>query len=327
MLKISLATLVAILCAGLMGLAVQRGGTCAVAAVEEMVLKRDSQRFRALAEAVFWSAGLMALAFLAFGKAVPVGTFGVTEWTVLGGVLLGLGAWINGACVFGTVAAIGGGDWAYLFFPVGFLLGCASFDAAVAGTGLASALPQAAPAVTGFVQFAPVIVALFCGWFLFRGWQLFCALRQRSGEAGWRGLLREEWPLHVGTIVVSAAFVLMALVFGHWAYTDALAEFARGATEPDEARFWLFGAMLAGSLAGGISLRKWRPVTPTPRAVVQCLLGGWIMALGFLLLPGANDSIILLGLPTLQLNAWAGIPIMLLTLWLLIVLKRYWRAV
>jgi len=49
--------------------------------------------------------------------------------------------------------------------------------------------------------------------------------------------------------------------------------------------------------------------------------------LGFLLLPGANDSIILLGLPTLQLNAWAGIPIMLLTLWLLIVLKRYWRAV
>ena len=104
--------LVALTCAGVMGLAVQRGGTCAVAAVEEVVTQQNYRRFRALAEAVFWSAGLMALAFFVFGKAVPVRTFGVTEWTVLGGVLLGLGAWINGACVFGTVAAIGGGDWA-----------------------------------------------------------------------------------------------------------------------------------------------------------------------------------------------------------------------
>jgi toxin CptA len=319
--------LVAVVCAGVMGLAVQRGGTCAVAAVEEVVTQRNYRRFRALAEATFWSAGLMALAFFVFGKAVPVRTFGVTEWTVLGGVLLGLGAWINGACVFGTVAAIGGGDWAYLFFPVGFLLGCASLDALVAGSGLASALPQTAPAATGFTQFAPVMAALFCAWLLFRGWQLIGVLRQQSGEAGWRGLLRGEWPLHVGTIVVAAAFVLMALVFGQWVYTDALAEFARGAARPDETRFWLFGAMLAGSLAGGVSLRKWRPVAPTAGAVTKCLLGGWIMAVGFLLVPGANDSIILLGLPTLQPQAWAGIPIMMLTLWLLIALKRYWRTI
>ena len=319
--------LVALTCAGVMGLAVQRGGTCAVAAVEEVVTQQNYRRFRALAEAVFWSAGLMALAFFVFGKAVPVRTFGVTEWTVLGGVLLGLGAWINGACVFGTVAAIGGGDWAYLFFPVGFLLGCASFDAVLAETGLASALPQPALATMGFTQFAPVIAALFCAWLLFRGRQLVRAIRQRSDDAGWHSLLRGEWPLHVGTIVVAAAFVLMVLGFGQWAYTDALAEFARGATRPDEARFGLFGAMLAGSLAGGISLRKWRPVKPTVEAVVKCLLGGWVMAFGFLLVPGANDSIILLGLPTLQPQAWVGMVVMCLTLWLLIALKRYWRTI
>ena len=327
MINHSFPLLFALACAGLMGLAVQRGGTCAVVAMQEVVTQSDFRRFRALAEAAFWSAGLMTLAFLAFGKALPVRTFGVTEWTVLGGALLGLGAWINGACVFGTVAAIGGGDWSYVFFPVGFLLGCASFDAALAETVLASALPQAAPAAAGFTQFAPAIAALFCGWFLFRGRQLVRASRQSSGEPGWSGLLRGEWPLHVGTIVAAVGFVLMALVFGQWVYTDALAEVARGTAGPSAVRLWLFAAMLAGSLAGGISLRKWRPVKPTVEAVVKCLLGGWVMAFGFLLVPGANDSIILLGLPTLQPQAWVGMVTMCLTLGLLIALKRYWRTI
>ena len=323
--------LVAVVCAGVMGLAVQRGGTCAVAAVEEVVTQRNYRRFRALAEATFWSAGLMALAYFVFGKAVPVRTFGVTEWTVLGGVLLGLGAWINGACVFGTVAAIGGGDWAYLFFPVGFLLGCVSFTALAAGSGLVGVMPQAVPAIPRFQQFSPLVAGLFGCWALVRAWHLWAALfRRADGSATNRApfdVLRGEWPLHVGTIVVSVAFVLMALTFGHWVYTDALAELARGQASLIDVRVGLFGAMLLGSLVGGISLRKWHPVAPTAGAVTKCLLGGWIMAVGFLLVPGANDSIILLGLPTLQPQAWAGIPIMLLTLWLLIALKRYWRTI
>ena len=46
--------------------------------------------------------------------------------TVLGGVLLGLGAFINGACVFGAIALFGSGRWAQLFMPAGFYLGCVS---------------------------------------------------------------------------------------------------------------------------------------------------------------------------------------------------------
>ena len=327
MINASFATLVAFGCAALMGLAVQRGGTCAVAAVEEVVVDRDTRRFRALAEATFWSAGLLAVALLSLGHAIPVRAFGVTEWTVVGGVLLGLGAWINGACVFGSVAAIGGGDWAYLFFPVGFLLGCVAFAAVMSTGGLALLWPQAVPAVPRFQQFAPIIAGLFACWAVLRTWHLWRAAVHRPDIHTPWDLLRGEWPLHVGTIVVSVAFVLMALTFGHWAYTDALAELARGQTALADVRVGLFVAMLVGSLVGGISLRKWRPVVPTPAAVAKCLLGGGVMAFGFLLAPGANDSIILLGLPTLQPHAWVGMVTMLLTLWLLIALKRYWRAI
>lgn len=316
-----------------MGLAIQRGGTCAVAAVEEAVVQRDTRRFRALAEAAFWSAGLLAVALLAFGHAVPVHTFGISEWTVLGGVLLGLGAWINGACVFGSVAAVGGGDWAYLFFPVGFLLGCSSFTAFVADFGLASALPQALPATPRFERASLLVAALFSCWALVRAWHLWGALFghavSRANGNGARpvplDVLRGEWPLHVGTIVVSVAFVLMALTFGNWAYTEALAELSRRQVALTDVRLGLFGAMLLGSLLGGVALRKWRPVVPTLVAVGKCLLGGWIMAFGFLLVPGANDSIILLGLPTLQPQAWVSMVVMCLTLAALIVLKRRWR--
>lgn len=326
MINAPLATWVAFGCAAIMGLAVQRGGTCAVAAVEELVVQRDTRRFRALAEAAFWSAGLLAVALLALGHAVPVRSFSVTEWTVLGGVLLGLGAWINGACVFGTVAAIGGGDWAYAFFPVGFLLGCVTYSALSADSALASVMPQAVAAIPRFQQFSPMVAGLFACWAAVRGWHLWTALAGGANGRAPLDVLRGEWPLHVGTIVVSVAFVLMALTFGHWVYTDALAELARGQTAVTDVRIGLFGSMLAGSLAGGISLRKWRPVVPTPSAVAKCLLGGWVMAFGFLLVPGANDSIILLGLPTLQPQAWVAMAVMCVTLVLLIVMKRHWQG-
>ena len=47
----------------------------------------------------------------------------LTYVTVLGGVLLGLGAYVNGACVFGAIARLGSGEWAYVVTPIGFYVG------------------------------------------------------------------------------------------------------------------------------------------------------------------------------------------------------------
>ena len=52
--------LAALLCAAGMGLAIQRGGTCAVAAVEEVLAERRLTRLLAIVEASLWvSAGLL----------------------------------------------------------------------------------------------------------------------------------------------------------------------------------------------------------------------------------------------------------------------------
>ena len=54
---------------------------------------------------------------------MPAG-YAVTFVTVLGGALLGLGAYVNKACVFGAIARLGSGEWAYLVTPLGFYVGC-----------------------------------------------------------------------------------------------------------------------------------------------------------------------------------------------------------
>ena len=52
----SLAFVVAVLCAGVMGYAIQRGATCTVAAVDELVTQRTSRRLLGLVEAAIWVA-------------------------------------------------------------------------------------------------------------------------------------------------------------------------------------------------------------------------------------------------------------------------------
>ena len=107
---LSVAVTVAVLCAGLMGYAIQRGATCTVAAVDELLNKRKANRLIAMGEASLWVAGGLALANL-FGMlptmpaAYPVGA-----WVFIGAALLGFGAWLNGACVFGAIARLGSGD-------------------------------------------------------------------------------------------------------------------------------------------------------------------------------------------------------------------------
>ena len=53
----SAAFVVAVLCASVMGYAIQRGATCAVAAVDEVVAERAFGRLLALVEAALWVAG------------------------------------------------------------------------------------------------------------------------------------------------------------------------------------------------------------------------------------------------------------------------------
>jgi hypothetical protein len=293
------------LCAGAMGFAIQRGATCTVAAVEELVARRGVGRLVALVEASVWVAGGLLIAHrLHWLTHVPVG-YALSGWTLAGAALLGLGAFVARACVFGAIARLGSGDWAHAATPVGFYLGCLSVDAVFAPTP-ARAL-GASPVVLG----APAVVAWLAAGFF--AWRVGAPLVAHRGML--RALLgRRLWSPHAATIVIGLAFLVMLVLAGAWAYTDVLAELARGMARGVAARAALLLCLLAGAIVGGWTAGRLRFTPVRTSAVVRCLAGGMLMGWGSLLIPGGNDGLILVGMPLLWPYAWVAFATMCVTI-------------
>jgi len=292
----------AALCVGVMGFAIQRGATCTVAAMDEVVGRRGCKRLLALAEASLWVAGGLLLAqFAHLLPTMPAG-YPVNRWTLLGGMLLGLGAWVNRACVFGAIARFGSGEWAYAATPLGFYLGCLSVPWVFAPAAHA-ALPYGSPVLQ-----APGWVAVL--FLAFVAWRLARLLRAPSRSA----LVARLWAPHGATTVIGLSFLATLLLAGAWAYTDLLADLARGMAANRAARCLLFIALLAGAAWGGWTAGRWRSTRVSGAQLLRCLAGGVLMGWGSLLIPGGNDGLVLVGMPLLWPYAWAAFATMCLTI-------------
>ncbi len=305
---LGLAFLVAAVCAAIMGYAIQRGATCMVAAVDEVINRRRAHRLIALGEAAVWVAGGLILAnMLGMLKMPPVGhVLGIA--TVCGGILLGIGALINRACVFGAIARLGSGEWAYALTPVGFFLGCIGAGALMAS---AAPMPNTSPLFgAGRLLIFPFLV--FAAW---RVIEAFGAMRRRRFAA-------HIWSPHRATMVIGLAFIVMMLTVGSWAYTDALASLARGMAENVPAKMLLFAALLVGALVGGWTAGRLRFAAPMRADMARCLIGGALMGAGSLLIPGSNDGLILIGLPLLQPYAWVALASMIIAIAIGMIIER-----
>ena len=296
------AWLAAIICVAVMGFAIQRGATCTVAAVDEVLTQRRAHRLVAMLEASLWVAGGLALAQLAhLAGSMPAG-YEAGAWTVFGGVVLGLGAWVNRACVFGTVARFGSGEWAYAATPLGFYVGCLSVTP-LFSRPVASALSDASPLLRVSTAFAMIFVA-FVLWRVAPG---FAALR-RPDRVVW--LRQKAWAPHVATVVIGVSFVLTLLLAGRWAYTDVLADLARVMDGRSLTQLvsllpvLLLLALYAGALVGGRTAGLWRSTRVSTVQLLRCFGGGVVMGWGSLLIPGSNDGLILIGIPLFRPYAW-----------------------
>ena len=307
---LSLGFLVAALCAGLMGYAIQRGATCTVAAVDEVVTRRTVSRLASLLEAALWVAGGLVVAeALHMLPKMPAG-YAVSVWTVIGGALLGLGAYINGACVFGAIARFGSGEWTYLLTPLGFYLGCLSVGT-VFGVPMPSKIDEPSPVLQASTWLALPLVTLAL-WRVLRPWR---SIEPASLRTRWhRALAERVWSPHAATTVIGVTFVVLLLLVGGWAYTDVLAELARGMTASVGARVVLALALLAGAALGGWTAGRFQSTRVNAAQALRCLAGGALMGWGSLLLPGGNDGLILVGMPLGWPYAWLAFATMCVTI-------------
>ncbi|MEP7294702.1 MAG: YeeE/YedE thiosulfate transporter family protein [Burkholderiales bacterium] len=314
----TLAWIAAALCVGLMGFAIQRGGTCTVAAIDELVNERRARRLLAMFEASLWVAGGLALAqLLHLAGSMPAGA-AVDGATIGGGLLLGLGAWVNRACVFGAIARLGSGQWAYAFTPLGFYSGCLSAPL-LFGRRPATAAVVPSPLMVAATVAAPLFIA-------YAAWRIAPTVAAMRGAGRLRLLTGRVWSPHAATIVIGVSFVVTWLLAGRWAYTDLLADLAHGMAGDLARRALLFAALLIGAMLGGWTAGRWQREPIEVSAVARCLAGGLLMGWGGLLIPGSNDGLILVGLPLLQPHAWLAFATMCATIALAMRAQRQWQV-
>jgi toxin CptA len=309
--------LLALALVGVMGFAIQRGATCTVAAVDELLHKRRAHRLRSMLEAALWvTGGILIARALHLSAIMPAGAS--IGWnTLAGAALLGVGAWLNRACVFGAIARFGNGEWAYSFAPVGFFAGALAFQS----------LPQASAPTTAAVS--PVLAAsslLAVLFALFVLWRLTMAWRARPKGLPLPVWLGESlWSPGAATVVIGITFVLVLFLMGAtWAYTDVLAELARGAGMNALPRLLLLLALLVGAAIGGITAKRFVHTPLSCRGVTRCFLGGALMGLGSLMIPGSNDGLILIGLPLLWPHAWVAFAVMCVSIATAMTVSEKW---
>ena len=316
----SAAWLVSILCVGVMGFAIQRGATCTVAAVDEVLSNRRAHRLMAMLEASLWVAGGLALAQLAHLPGSMPGGYEISAWTVVGGALLGLGAWANGACVFGAVARLGSGQWAYAATPLGFYAGCLTVPPLFAPTA-ANKLVDPSP----LFQAAELFALLFVAFVL---WRLRPGLLALRSPDKFHGLGQKVWAPHAATVVIGISFVSTLLLAGRWAYTDVLADLAQAMDLKTAAGVvsllpvLLLLALYAGALIGGLTAGCWQSTRVSAAQLLRCFAGGAVMAWGSLLVPGSNDGLILIGIPLLRPYAWLAFASMVVAIALAMQVSR-----
>lgn len=301
------------LCAAVMGISIQRGSTCAVAAVEEAVLERKGTRLFALLEGAAWVTGILLAAYWAFGiERFPPG-FDVTWLTVLGGVVFGVGAFLNQACAMGTIVGVANGNWTYVFTLVGMYGGYASHH--LLGGTFTKLDPREPLAVSLAIPLVVAFALLF-------GWRLRYAYAMVRAHGALRRALRQAWVPHTAVSVTGSAFAIGAILFQPWAYTELLHDLALDTGEMRGERAALTLTLFGGALLAGRMMKHWQPVRAKLLPAARCALGGAVMAWGSILIPGQNENLLLVGMPMLRPHAWAASACMIATIAVLIALQR-----
>ncbi len=277
-----------ILCALLMGFLVPRSTTCAVAAVLEVLDRGRAWRFGGFA-----LASLSAMVFLwpiAWFTPLPIHfapSVTPSALIILGGLVFGMGAALNGACVFGTLTKIVSGDTSYLFVLPGLWLG-----ALVLGlTGL-SVQPHMMATTT---LATPATLPL-----LFWGGAL-CLL----ALAVWLFLRHDKGNKASAMVAIGVIGGLLYTIHPAWNYSVAIHDFAQAIVSApqhmaDGLLPFLVGAACLGGVTSTLAAGTFKLKSPSLRGSAGALFGGFLMAFGLVMIPGGNDGLVLFLLPSLS---------------------------
>lgn len=306
-----------LLCVALIGFATHRASLCNVRAVAEIMRCRSAFLLWSMVRAMLWMATLTgALVWLFDAPTATVLTQKSLPWAVVGGLLFGVGAAVNGGCSLSTLHRLVEGE-------LGMLLTLGGF---AAGVGLWTLLSHAAPSAALVPAPSPwrqgALLAAWAGlavwaWFETSGlWRLV----RSAGATSWRErLLSPSYHLTVAAILLGLGGGFLYAVEGAWSYTNylrgAMGHLLGQSPAPTPWHGLLVAALLLGMWLSAAQRRAIALKPPRDAGqALRHLLAGLLMGAGAALIPGGNDTLLLSSLPTLSLSAASAYGAMLLAI-------------
>ena len=281
----------------LLGAAAHRAGLCTVKAVAEVMTTGRAHVLWSFLKASFWTLGILSVAGL-FGAEPQLSARAISLAGLGGGLVFGIGAGLNGACSFSTLARLAEGHGVMLATLAGWALGL------LAMRGLAPA--QAGAPASSVLPAWLILPGL--AWILWEGVRLASRLF-RNG----RRLFEEGyWPLSLGVLVIAVGNAGLLLMDRPWSFTSTAicaTGAARAAPCAHPGTLWtvsvaaLLTMIVSARLRGSFRLR---PMGLRP--ALRRLGAGSLMGAGAAMIPGGNDGLVLFGVPALSPHA---LPVLL----------------
>lgn len=284
------------------GVLLVRASLCSVACLRELVVDRRPDGIARLATAAS-AAGVVLLSLAAWAPnsvRLPVDP-PLMRTAIIGGLLLGVGAVINGACYIGTVVYLARGQIGFLLTLAGLL-----FVLRVSPEPMhVDAVDATRRAMSDEARY---------------GIALFASVLAAATALIWRrtAIDPEGRRARLLSIAAAAGVGLLAAVLysGHpnWNYTSVLAALARIDRGPIMWPAYL-GAMvlLAGATTSAVLAHRFEFRGPDFARVYRSLIGGAVMGLGAMQAAGGHDLLLLWSIPGLARGAVVAFATMAVT--------------
>ncbi len=305
MLVQALPLVVACLFAALLGFAAHRGSICTVRAVAEVMSARTGFMLASIGKSALWVIALtLPFLWLMPAAAGQIGGWQLTLMTLLGGFLFGLGAAINGACAYSTMARLVDGEVRMAVSIGGFAVGVFAFLTLVDLAWLAR--PEQKPALIGSaLDFALIISLLLLAWAIYevpRIWR-----RRPKHLRVTQMILSPQYRLSTAALLIGIASAAIFFAVGSPGYTITLQNMVQGllgvGAMPAATRTIVMLAALTGMLVSTLQRGSFRLDWRPQRAWLRNIVGGALMGLGAALVPGGNAVLVLYAIPSFSPHA------------------------
>ncbi len=300
------------------GFAMKYGGLCTYAAAVQIVREHRFERLMAFLGAAAWAALIIVpLSWLQPDTMRLSATHERWSMVLIGGVVLGLGAWLNRGCVFGTFVQLTGGNLTYVATLMGMVAGAVGAKHAL--SEIAPLRTEASPLATpdmgaaAWLTLAAVIALMHITAYSFRS------------EERRRQLLSSSAILVVLMLGVGGGW-LFATVDG-WDFATVLMRTAwhtltLSSKAPSTLAVACTLSMVAGGVTAAIIRKRFTWQAPVWSHSIACLGGGILMGIAAVVLPGGNDGLLLSGLPAMAPHALLGFVLMLSSMLCLLTLPN-----